>query len=969
MCADENEISFEGIVENHNSNSNCQNKNYNANKFMINKNICSGNLGKKSVKGFQVNGELQRKRFRCFYTNARSMVSIGKKTELEMYVKSIDPIIIGLTETWTKNEIDDRELYLDGYVMFRKDRENQSVKGHGAGGVILYVKDEMYAIERKDIHDDKFKESIWCEIRLGKEKILIGVCYRVPDANEEANNGLFTIINKVSKENVVIMGDFNYHINWENMAAERIQDERFLNCINNNFLTQHILEPTRGKNILDLVITSDEHLVDTVNVGQNFGTSDHQIITFDLKLTGNMENTQGQDKKNFFKGDYDQARKMIATMDLEGMIRGKDADVSWKVFTECMSRVVESTIPKQKKISRKLPWVTREVKKKRGAKNKAWKKLRKHRKTMNESNTEEQERLQQLQATYVTKRNISAAANRAAIADYENRLAKNIKQDSKSFFSYMNRKSKRKDKIGPLIDESGQVITDEIETAKVLNTYFGSVFTKEITSNVPIPVKAFKEKEEDMLTDIVCTKEGVLEILSQLKTDKSPGIDSLHPKFLYEVRYEVSDVLSKIFNKSIMTGVVPRDWRDALVTPLFKKGNRSDPGNYRPVSLTCILGKVLEKIFKAKVMEHLTRYKILKDSQHGFLKGRSCLTNILDFLEEVYEKLDEGKAVDVIYLDFAKAFDKVPHSRLAAKLESCGIGGRVLGWIKNWLMNRRQKVGVKGKFSNWAEVLSGVPQGSVLGPLLFLVYINDIDEGILSKISKFADDTKLCREIGNDLDAKILQEDLKRLSQWSEDWQMLFNTEKCSVMHIGKKNKNHKYELGGKELKITTEERDLGVIMHYSLKPSRQCAEAAKKGNRILGLMKRTIVSRDKDIITRLYKTLVRPHLEYCVQAWNPFLKKDIEILERVQRRATKMIKGCQKLSYEDRLKRCGLTTLEKRRERGDLIETYKLMTGKVEMPHERFFKMAEHTGTRGHAKKLFKKRVGTHKRHFLALE
>ena len=175
------------------------------------------------------------------------------------------------------------------------------------------------------------------------------------------------------------------------------------------------------------------------------------------------------------------------------------------------------------------------------------------------------------------------------------------------------------------------------------------------------------------------------------------------------------------------------------------------------MSLTCILCKVLEKIFKAKLLEHLTRYRILKDSQHGFTKGRSCLTNILDFLEEVYEKLDEGKAVDVVYLDFAKAFDKVPHSRLAAKLESCGVGGKVLCWIKSWLLGRRQKVGIRGKYSDWAEVLSGVLQGSVLGPLLFLVYINDLDEGILSKISKFADDTKLCREIGSELDAKILQ--------------------------------------------------------------------------------------------------------------------------------------------------------------------------------------------------------------------
>ena len=245
--------------------------------------------------------------------------------------------------------------------------------------------------------------------------------------------------------------------------------------------------------------------------------------------------------------------------------------------------------------------------------------------------------------------------------------------------------------------------------------------------------------------------------------------------------------------------------------------------------------------------------------------------------------------------------------------------------------------------------------------------INDIDEGILSKISKFADDTKLCREIGNTLDAESLQEDLKRLAQWSLDWQMLFNIDKCSVMHVGKHNENHRYQLSGKELTVTTEERDLGVIINSSLKPSRQCVESAKKGNRILGMIKRTIVSRDKEIIIRLYKTLVRPHLEYCVQAWNPFLKKDIKILEKVQHRATKMVKGCQTMSYEERLKLCGLTTLEKRRERGDLIETFKLMTNKVEMPYERFFTTTQYSSSRGHRFKLFKKRVGANKQKFFS--
>lgn len=265
------------------------------------------------------------------------------------------------------------------------------------------------------------------------------------------------------------------------------------------------------------------------------------------------------------------------------------------------------------------------------------------------------------------------------------------------------------------------------------------------------------------------------------------------------------------------------------------------------------------------------------------------------------------------------------------------------------------------------KVISGVPQGSVLGPLLFLIYINDIDEGIISKISKFADDTKLCKEIGNETDAKGLQEDLIRLSQWSEDWQMLFNVEKCSVMHIGKQNANHSYELCGKELLVTSEERDLGVVIDSSLKPSRQCVEAAKKGNRLLGIIKRTMVSRDKDTILRLYKAMVRPNLEYCVQAWCPYLKKDIEIIEKVQRRATKMIKGFYNLSYEERLKQCGLTTLVKRRERGDLIETFKLMTNRVDMSYQRFFIPSPCSSTRGNKMKLFKKRVGTHKNHFFS--
>jgi hypothetical protein len=655
-------------------------------------------------------------------------------------------------------------------------------------------------------------------------------------------------------------------------------------------------------------------------------------------------------------------RKRLKEKDLESAVKGMGVNDAWKKFKEVMKDIIEENVPRHKRTNKRRPWVTREVQKRRRAKNKAWKNFQKLKnETKSEPDCESIARLENLKLRYVNKRNICNNANREAIKSFEQKLSKNVKEDSKSFYNYARSKQKRKDRVGPLKkgEGTGEVIVDDAEATEVLNEYFSSVFTVEELGNVPEPKHAFSDSGGKGMTQIMFTKENVVEQLKRLKTDKSPGIDELHPKFLHEVREEIGETLAQIFNKSMQTGEVPQEWRDALIVPLFKKGIRSEPGNYRPVSLTSVVCKVMERIIKDNIVKHLNDHDIIKDSQHGFTRGRSCLTNLLEFFEEVYERIDEGKPVDVIYLDFAKAFDKVPHVRLAKKLQAGGIRGQVLRWIQSWLSGIRQKVGIGDKHSSWAAVLSGVPQGSVLGPLLFVLFINDIDDGIVSKISKFADDTKLCRAVGDEEEAEILRDDLKRMFRWSQDWQMLFNLEKCSVMHMGKRNNEFSYEMGGTVLKASEEERDLGVIMHKSAKPSRQCAEASKKANSTLGRIRRTIVSRDKDTILRLYKSLVRPQLEYCIQVWNPYLKQDIEKLEKVQRRATKMIWGYKDLSYEERLKRCGLTTLEKRRNRGDLIEAYKIITGKEALKWERFFELAPNKTTRGHRYKLFKKPKG----------
>ena len=348
--------------------------------------------------------------------------------------------------------------------------------------------------------------------------------------------------------------------------------------------------------------------------------------------------------------------------------------------------------------------------------------------------------------------------------------------------------------------------------------------------------------------------------------------------------------------------------------------------------------------------------KLINPSQHGFLKARSCLTNMLCFLEDVTKWLDEGSPVDIIYLDLKKAFDKVPHQRLLLKLKAHGIGNGMINWIEKWLIDRRQRVVVDGEVSNWKAVLSGVPQGSVLGPILFLIYINDLDDDITSKVLKFADDTKVFRKIKSDADRQHLQDDLNKLIEWSEKWQMLFNFGKCKCLHTGHGNEDAQYTMGDTVLNTTLKEKDLGLTISADMKVTEQCGIAAAKGNQILGLIRRNIVYKEKELIIPLYKTIVRPHLEYCIQAWRPYRKKDIYMLERVQRRATKMIPKLRNISYEMRLKECGLTTLETRRLRGDQIEVFKILNGYENIDRNIFFTVNEERRTRGHGVTLAKK-------------
>lgn len=394
------------------------------------------------------------------------------------------------------------------------------------------------------------------------------------------------------------------------------------------------------------------------------------------------------------------------------------------------------------------------------------------------------------------------------------------------------------------------------------------------------------------MSEITIDEAGILSLLGKLKTSSASDHNGFNNKILKNISSGIYRCLAAIFSLSLSSGTIPQDWLIAKVVPIFKSGDRSSPLNYRPISLTSTICKLLEHIIHSQVITYLEEHNIIFKYQHGFRKGYSCDTQLAGFTHDLHSSLDAGIQTDAVFLDFSKAFDRVPHHRLLQKLKQLNIHPLVLAWVQSFLSNRKQFTYVNNFNSPFVEVSSGVPQGSVLGPLLFLIYINDLPSSVNSKVRLFADDCVIYHTISSETDQQSLQFDLDSLTSWCSTWLMTLNPSKTKLMSFTKKASRipTSYFLNNTSVELTTSYKYLGVNIQSDLSWHHHINVTLASANRSLGFLKHHLKHTPSHLRKLAYITLIRPKIEYASAIWDPDQDYIIKNIEALQNRAVGFI-------------------------------------------------------------------------------
>lgn len=868
-----------------------------------------------------------------------------------------DPAVpfMAISETWLKSYITDAQIKIDNYNSLRSDRSKR--KG---GGSLLYIHDSLL-ITRSASHDDEFNNAVICT--LDSPRLIIASVYRPPNATSNSLKHLLDFLQEYIHEEtehqsseVYILGDFNLpSMNWNtfmidnNQGVESKTSSSLLkDFISKNFLTQLVKDTTRLKNTLDLILTNNDRDVIEINCSET-SLSDHKLVECKLGYNVLNRNNHPQMKTqpetsfstvNVHAANYEDVNKDLCKVDWHELLcLCTDEDDDGSQFLELVRLTMLQLLIKHAPPRNINNHKVKKKDKKRSILYRRKRKLNARLKTLkqHQPNSPTIKNLQdQISLINIDIRDVI----NDSIAKRERKAINNLKQNPRYFFSYAKKFSKLRSNIGPLRSDKGDLIDSSKDMAELLQKQYCSVFSDPSEANIKESLSSVPNTDSSM-SSFNFTTDDIIRAIDELDAYSATSDEDIPAKVLKECKHFLAIPLHMIWKRSLHTGMIPPTLKTQYITPVYKKGNKTDPANYRPISLTSHVIKIFERVMRQNIVEYMEGHSMLTSQQHGFRKGRSCLTQLLDHMDNIFNTLNSGNEVDVIYLDYAKAFDKVDHNILLSKLQRYGFKDNVYAWLKQFLTNRKQTVMINGQKSTYQPVISGVPQGTVLGPILFILYINDLGNVVKSsKVSSFADDTKISHAILSTNCTIELQHDLDAVIKWSDHNNMKLHEQKFELMTYKMHSSSLLDELPftseyshyetpcGMTLEASDTVKDLGVYLSHDCSWTPHINIIADNARRLASWTLGVFKDRSPSTMLTLFKTMIRPRLEYCCPLWNPHKIKDIQTLEDVQRHYTRKILGCQDMNYWERIRHLKMHSLQRRRERYMIIHVWKILNG-----------------------------------------
>lgn len=797
--------------------------------------------------------------------------------------------VIAVTESWLHPGIHTDELIFQSFnPPERKDRQTDRF-----GGVVLYVKENINYHRRRDL-EPRGIECIWIEITNKHKHVLFGVFYRPPNADSEYFRGIETSLNLATDtgyNDIIVTGDFNLNM-LSNHTARKINSL----CAEFAF-HQSIDEPTHytenSSSLIDIVLVHNRDSLISSGVGDPFLGQDtryHCPIFGIIKFSKPKLKSYTRQIWTYDRGDYQLLRARAAATDWDAL-RNDDLDTYTCNISSCILSIAKECIPN--KIIRikpsDPPWLTSRIKCFIRKRKRAYRKAKRT-------------NLPEHWVKFKRLRNKVTSMLRESKQAQTDKIANKLKSDSLSSRSWWSTLKSfisptSKSTIPPL-EHNGRLYSEEQEKANLLNDFFcDQTILNDQNAMLPrITPYTFASR----LSNLVLTPNEVRSVLQTLAVGKASGPNGLNNRVLKELANEISEPLCSLFNYSLNLGSFPKPWKDANLSPIPKQGDLSLLTNHRPVSLLNSESKVFERLVFKHLFNHLRDNDILTSLQSGFIPGDSTV-NQLTFLYNTFcRALDEGKEIRVVFCDIKKAFDRVWHAGLLRKLTACGISDSLHDWFKDYLSNRRQRVVFPGVNSEWAYTKAGVPQGSVLGPLLFLIYINDIVEDIHSNIRLFADDTSLYIIVHDpETSAELLNSDLVKIDDWAEKWLVTFQPPKTESLVISRKTNKPAHpalNMQNQQIKEVDTHKHLGI--HFSSDGSwHQHIQYVKdKAWTRINIMRKLKFKLDRRSLETIYTAFIRPILEYADVVWDNCAQYEKDELERIQHEAARIATGTTRL-------------------------------------------------------------------------